>query len=122
MYTERHSHPGLSKHISWLSAAVLTFLVFVFSPCAWGQAVTATLLGTVTDTTGASVPSANVQIVELATGITHAVTTNDSGNYTFPDLTPGSYSVTVEAQGFKKEIRPRVDVVVNTSTRIDVSL
>jgi len=122
MYTERHLHQGLRERAPWLSAVVLALLVFLFSPSAWGQAVTATLLGTVTDTSGASVPNANIQIVEIATGITHVGTTNESGNYTFPDLPPGSYSVTVEATGFKKEIRPSIDLVVNTSTRIDLSL
>src|SRR5277367_6014411 len=122
MYTEKHLDRELRERTPWLSASVLALLVLLFSPCAWGQAVTATLLGTVTDTTGASVPNANVQIVEIATGIRHVGATNESGNYTFPDLPPGSYSVTVESKGFKKEIRPAIDVVVNTSTRIDISL
>src|SRR5271163_2526550 len=122
MYTERHFRLELPERAPWLSAAVLAILVLVSSACAWGQAVTATLLGTVTDTSGAAVPNANLQIVEIATGITRAGVTNESGNYTFPDLPPGAYSVTVEAQGFKKEIRPSIDIVVNTSTRVDLSL
>src|SRR5271163_3470363 len=122
MYTERHFRLELPERAPWLSAAVLAILVLVSSACAWGQAVTATLLGTVTDTSGAAVPNANLQIVEIATGITRAGVTNESGNYTFPDLPPGVYSVTAEAQGFKKEIRPSIDIVVNTSTRVDLTL
>ena len=87
-----------------------------------GQAVSATLLGNVTDNTGAAVPNATVQILESATGIPHAGVTNESGNFTFPDLTPGTYSVTVQSQGFKKETRDSVDVVVNTTTRVDLVL
>ncbi len=82
----------------------------------------AALLGNVTDNTGAAVANANVQILESATGIAHAGVTNESGNFTFPDLTPGTYSVTVQAPGFKKETRDNVDVVVNTTTRVDLSL
>ncbi len=91
-------------------------------PAARAQAVTATLVGTVTDNTGAIVPGATVTIVETATAITRSGTSNGSGNYTFPNLTPGYYSVTVTAPHFKKESRPGVDVAVNTTTRVDISL
>jgi len=88
----------------------------------WGQAVSATLVGTVTDNSGAIVPQATVTITETATGIMHTDVTNGSGNYTFPDLTPGTYSVTITSKGFKKEIRAGVDVAVNTTTRVDIAL
>ncbi|MGB8030818.1 MAG: carboxypeptidase regulatory-like domain-containing protein [Terracidiphilus sp.] len=92
------------------------------SQALWSQAVSATLVGTVTDNTGAIVPKATVTILENATGIVHTDTTNESGNYTFPDLTPGIYTVTISAKGFKKETRPGVDVAVNTTTRVDITL
>ena len=98
------------------------FLVLMASPALLGQAVSASLVGTVTDRSESIVPHAEVTILESATGISHHAVTNASGNYTFPDLTPGSYSVTVIAQGFAKETRPSVDVLVNTTTRVDVSL
>jgi hypothetical protein len=100
----------------------LFLLLLGFSQIAWGQAVSATLVGTVTDNTGAIVPKASVTILENATGITHVDTTNGSGNYTFPDLTPGTYTVTISASGFKKETRAAVDVAVNTTTRVDITL
>jgi hypothetical protein len=86
------------------------------------QAVSATLLGSVSDKTGASIGSAKVTIAETSTGIIHDTTTNASGNYAFPDLPPGVYSVTAEAAGFKKETRVSVDVIVNTTTRVDLNL
>ena len=122
MYAEIRLRGRLPKRLNWLSIAALALLVLVFSPSAWGQAVTATLLGTVTDNTGAAVPGATVTILENATGIPHTSVSNESGNYTFPDLPPGSYSVSAEAKGFKKEVRSAVDLVVNTSTRVDLSL
>ena len=87
-----------------------------------GQAVNATLLGTVTDVSGAVVANAKVMITEINTGVSHSGQTNDSGNYTFSDMPPGRYEVTVEQSGFKKESRRDVNVEFNSSTRVDVQL
>ena len=61
-------------------------------------------------------------IAEQNTGISHTGQTNDSGNYTLPDLPPGQYSVTAEVAGFKTDIRRNISLLVNTSTRIDLQL
>jgi hypothetical protein len=122
MQDKRRSLWGLPRRAPWVLCAVFASLIFLLSPHGWGQAVSATLLGAVTDNTGAVVPNAQVQILESATGIQHAGVTNESGNFTFPDLTPGTYTVTAESQGFKKVTRTNVDVVVNTTTRVDLSL
>lgn len=116
------SRPKLRRSMSRLVISALLLLAVMGSAHLWGQAVSATLVGSVTDNSGAIVTNAKVSILESATGISHDAATNSSGNYTFPDLTPGSYSVTVTAQGFKKETRASVDVVVNTTTRVDISL
>jgi len=88
----------------------------------FGQAVSATLLGTVADSTGAAIAKARVTATETSTGAMHESVTNDSGNYTFPDLTPGRYSVTVEANGFKKETHQNIDLLINSSTRVEFDL
>ena len=85
------------------------------------QAVNGTLLGTVTDNTGASLANAKVTATEVGTGAIHESVTNESGNYTFPDLQPGTYSITVEAKGFKKETHQNIDLLSNSSTRVDIS-
>src|SRR5437899_10286151 len=87
-----------------------------------GQAVNATLLGTVTDVSGGVVAGAKITITEMKTGVVHSTTTNDSGNYEVPDLAPGQYEVAAEGQGFKKAIHSGVDVLVNTATRINLVL
>jgi hypothetical protein len=115
----RHLPPEVPAHDRWILRVVWMAVAFVLAPQVWGQAVSATLLGNVTDHTGAAVPNAEIHIQENATGIAHTGTTNDSGNFTFPDLTPGSYTVSAESRGFKKETRANVDVVVNTTTRVD---
>lgn len=100
----------------------LLVVMFLSASLVNAQAVNATLLGTVSDSTGASVPNAKVTATEVNTNTTKVTTTNESGNYSFPDMPPGKYSVTVEQTGFKKEIRRDIDLLVNSSTRIDVSL
>ena len=113
-----------------MSAAMNTRLFQISALCAvvflalsaYGQAVNATLLGTVNDPTGSVVPSAKVTVTEVNTGINHTGRTNESGNYTFPDLPPGFYSVTIEVSGFKTETRRDITLLVNSSTRVDVRL
>src|SRR3984893_5293438 len=98
--------------------------VLLLSSCMalFGQAVNGTLLGTVNDTTGTAVPQAKVTAVEATTALSHQTTTNESGNFTFPDLQPGRYSVTVEATGFKKDTHQNIDLLNNSSTRVDITL
>ncbi len=86
------------------------------------QAVNGTILGTVSDSTGATVGNAKVSAVQSETGATRETVTNESGNYTMPDLPPGTYSVTVVAQGFKKDTRENIALLNNTSTRVDIDL
>ena len=105
-----------------LLGSIFALFVFCFTQALLGQAVNATLLGTVTDATGAAVTSAKVTTTETATGLIHESVTNESGNYTIPDLPPGSYSVTVESKGFKKETRQNIELLNNTTVRVDLSL
>ena len=101
---------------------VLALSVFTFSRPLFGQAVNGTLLGTVTDASGATVANAKVTATETTTGAIHVSATNDSGNYTFPDLQPGIYTVAGEARGFKKLAHENIELLSNTSVRVDLSL
>ncbi len=104
------------------TAFVLTALVCLCAGHAYPQAVSASLLGTVIDASGGVVPNAKVTVTEVATSVSRAKPTNLSGNYSFSNLPPGRYSVTVEAPGFKKETRADVDALLDTSTRVDIQL
>jgi hypothetical protein len=104
------------------AVGALTLSVFCLCLSAFGQAVTGTLLGTVTDSSSAVVANAKVTVTETNTGISRSGTTNNSGNYTFPDLTPGSYTVATELEGFKKELRDNITVDANTTARVDAVL
>jgi Carboxypeptidase regulatory-like domain len=52
---------------------------------------------------------------------TYSTVTNESGNFTEPDLPSGTYTVTVAAPGFKKETRENIAVITNTTARVDVT-
>lgn len=104
-----------------LCCAFLALCVFLTCFCS-GQAVNGSLVGTITDASGAAVPNAKVAVTEANTGISRNTTTNESGNYNFSDLPPGSYSVQAELTGFKRATRSGVDVVVNSTVRVDLAL
>ena len=104
-----------------LMALVFTFLLCL-SQASSGQAVSGTLLGTVNDATGAAVSNAKVVATQTSTGAIHETMTNESGNYTIPDLQPGPYRIIVEAAGFKKAQQENIALVSNSSIRVDVSM
>jgi hypothetical protein len=105
-----------------LNLIVLVALSLLFCVSLFGQAVNGTIVGTITDASGAVVANAKVTIAEQATGVSHTANTNESGNFTFADLPPGNYSLAVEVSGFKKENRRDVPLLVNTTQRVDIQL
>jgi hypothetical protein len=125
MNTEDFALPataGLVKRWRLTMAVLLGTILLGFSPPVVGQAVNATLLGTVTDSSGAAVANVKVTITETNTGISRTSQTNESGNYVFPDLPPGTYTVIAELSGFKRASRAGIDVIVNTTGRVDLVL
>src|SRR5690242_1525204 len=78
---------------------ILTLIVFAFGSIAVAQE--ATIVGTVTDTTGAAVPNASITITNTDTGIARTIASGDDGQYVAPDLHIGNYVVRVQATGFK---------------------
>ena len=97
-------------------------LILAISLPIYAQAVNGTILGTVTDSSGGSVPNTKISLTETNTGVIRTATTNESGNYIFPDVPPGLYSVTAELAGFKKITRPGIELLINTSPRVDLTL
>jgi hypothetical protein len=80
------------------------------------------LTGQVTDASGATVAGATVTIKNLGTHVQRDLQTNSAGDYVAPDIEPGFYSITVEAKGFSKVLRDRVQVEVAKDVKIDFQL
>src|SRR5579863_3987212 len=112
----------LCKILRPIAGSIFALCMLGFSQALLGQAVSGTLLGTVTDPSGAVVSGATVNIVLVGQSLEHTSITNESGNFTEPDLPPGTYTVTVAAKGFKKETRQNITLETNTTTRVDVRL
>ena len=89
---------------------------------ALAQTTTGSIVGLVTDSTGAAVPNASVTVTRVDTGNATKTTTNISGNYVVTPLQPGPYSVTVEAQGFKKSVSAGITLNVQDRLPVNVTL
>ncbi len=107
-----------------LTAVAFCALIFCGLPHnATAQTATSgTVVGSVTDPSGAVVPKAEVRLENLGTSAVSTQTTNSSGEFTFVNVTPGSYKVTVTASGFRTSSVPNVAVNVNKSVNLPVHL
>src|SRR2546430_14168511 len=83
---------------------------------------TGQVLGRLTDPSGATVPQARIELRDTATGSVRATTTDEAGQYTFSQVTPGSYSVTAIAAGFAHAVVSSVTVEVGKSSTINIEL
>src|SRR5579875_2756608 len=88
----------------------------------WAQQPTAQITGLITDATNAAVPGATIDVVNTATGVALHTTSNDSGNYLFPVLNPGTYNITVDKPGFGQITRTGIELVVSEVARMDFTL
>ncbi len=86
------------------------------------QATQGSILGTVTDATGAAVVGAEVTVKNEGTNFVRRITTGEGGDYRVAGLEAGSYEVTVNMQGFKAFTQTKVDLVANQIKRVDVGL
>ena len=107
---------------SVVGVAIVASLALFSVSTAWAQAVTGTLLGSVTDAAGLAIPGATVTITEVNTNIRSTAVSNDDGNFVFSSLRNGVYRVEAELSGFRKAIREGIEVQVNTTVRADLKL
>jgi hypothetical protein len=95
----------------WFAAAILT-----------AAEPTATILGTVRDSSGAVVPNAKVLAVSTQTDLHRETRSSSEGRYVLPLLPVGNYTLTVESPSFKKYVRQGIILSVNENARVDVPL
>src|SRR3954452_6882876 len=101
---------------------VTTGLLVASALPATAQRTTASLRGTITDATKAIVPGASVTVTNQDTGFSRTVTTNTEGLYSVSELPVGTYSITVELQGFKTTKRTDIALNVAEDRKIDMEL
>ena len=87
-----------------------------------GQQVSSTLVGSILDPSGASVPNAEITVTDTRTGGSRKTVTTSEGVYNLPYLTPGTYRVEISAPGFKKVVHENVELSVSSTARVDASL
>src|SRR5262245_28467763 len=102
-----------------LYAALLTLLL---ASLVLGQSDRGTITGTVTDSSGAAVPSAHVTVTNLATNANSTAVTTGDGVYSIVALPPGTYRVRIEKSGFKRAEIGQVAVVVGNTTAANVTM
>lgn len=105
----------------WRSAARYVSFAFL-AALAYAQTTSTSILGTVTDKSGAVVAGAKITARNVGTGVARAATTTNTGDFNFPLLDVGTYDVTVEMPGFKTETRSGIGIQINDKARIDFNL
>ena len=106
--------------LRWAAAAILA--IALLATPAHSQGVTASIVGTITDATGAVLPGVTVVATNEGTGLRREIFTNESGNYTIPLLPVGTYAVATELPGFRSEVRTGITLNVDARARIDFAL
>ncbi|MEK6398578.1 MAG: carboxypeptidase-like regulatory domain-containing protein, partial [Terriglobus sp.] len=95
--------------------------VLLYSAAAFAQQ-TGSIVGVVTDTSGAAIPDATVTLTNAATDLHRTVTSNSSGQYTAASLPAGIYTVTVEKVGFQRLERPAITLASASTVNLDLPL
>ena len=111
----------LSQALRALVCVVGLTLAFA-SSTAHAQFDTGSFVGTVHDSSGATVKGATVTVTNTATSITTKTTTNDEGSYEVPSLRVGSYRISASASGFADAVADNVGISVGVRQRIDLTL
>jgi hypothetical protein len=105
-----------------LNVSRFLFIAGLFAFIVAAQLPTGQITGIVTDSTGANVAGAEVEAQNTSTGIVSKTVSNESGDYIFPVLTPGRYSVVVRKPGFESVTRSSIELTVSQMARIDFGL
>ncbi|MGH9839832.1 MAG: TonB-dependent receptor domain-containing protein [Blastocatellia bacterium] len=110
------------KRTTFTRLVAVFFLLSAFAGVAAAQTVTGSLVGHVKDTGGGVIPGARVVVTDVDRGTKREAVTNDEGNFSINSVDPGVYRIEIEQTNFKKSIRERVEVAINTTVRADAQL
>src|SRR5579863_10536126 len=93
----RGARAGMTARVLGIALGVLLIAGALFAQANFGR-----ILGTITDQTGAVLPGATVTVMDVERGTNRVLTTDAAGEYNAPTLIPGTYTVRVDANGFKR--------------------
>ena len=111
---------GGSMRIWWRALLLAVFVSVAVNVCA--QALYGSLLGNVTDETGAALPGATVSVTQRETNLVRDVVTNETGGFNVPNLLPGTYQIDVKLQGFSTYTARDISVRQGLDVRVDAKL
>lgn len=111
----------MKNRLALLATFVVLLALLTAVPIAVTQQVGGTISGTVTDPSGAAIPNADVTILNVATGVSRAVSTNQAGLFSAPNLLPGTYKVSIAAAGFSTRIE-QVELNVGSQEQLNTKL
>ncbi|HEV2245920.1 MAG TPA: carboxypeptidase regulatory-like domain-containing protein, partial [Terriglobia bacterium] len=107
---------------SLILAAIICTMLLAVPRYGTAQVLYGTVVGNIKDPTGAVVPGATVTVTQAQTALTRQAQTDSRGGYTISTLSAGTYTVKIEAKGFKAFSRSDVPVAINTVSRVDATL
>ena len=105
----------------WSLVIVLMMTGYTARPAS-AQVLYGSIVGTLTDQTGAVVPKATVTVTNTSTGLSRQATTDDAGYYSIPNLPEGIYDLSITAGGFRPYTQKGVNVSINAVTRVDATM
>ena len=118
--------PAVQISAKWKNAAAFFILAFAMSflnsAPLFAQGSAGRILGTVTDQSGGAIAGATVTVTDMDRNVPRTLTTDQSGEYSAPNLLPGNYKVRAEAKGFKAFERSGVTLQLNGEIRVDLQM
>src|SRR5690348_17303826 len=111
-----------SISISRLILGAVALLGLCMAPYLHAQVTGGTILGTVTDASGAAVPKVEISITNTATGLVTSTTTSPEGFYSVPNLLPGMYMVAAKSEGFSTAIVNGINLTVGAQQSVNIAM
>lgn len=107
------------KRLTQVTCVVLLLLWFGSPAVTVGQTFVGSIVGLVSDATGAVIPEVQVKLVDTRTGVERAIATNSAGNYVFSELPAGTYKVHISKTGFKEIVSSEIVLATQSTVRFD---
>jgi Carboxypeptidase regulatory-like domain len=113
---------GILGFQNFCRSFILILLTFGLAISASGQSDRGAIVGTILDSSGGTVQGAEITATGASTGVVYKTTSSDTGAYRISDLQVGSYNITISASGFKKSEQTGVQVQINSTSSLDITL